>query len=48
MSVQDLEEQISRQAEDVSVTRAMRADIDKVPGLEKEITRLHVENEYWR
>ena len=46
--LQELEEQISRQAEDAAVTRALRADIDKVPDLEREVTRLRNENEYWR
>ncbi|XP_076459747.1 mitotic spindle assembly checkpoint protein MAD1-like [Babylonia areolata] len=45
--IKDLEEQVSRQAEDAAVTRAMRGDIEKVPGLEKEVTRLRTENEYW-
>ena len=46
--LQELEEQISRQAEDAAVTRALRADIEKVPDLEREVTRLRNENEYWR
>lgn len=46
--VKELEEQISRQAEDATVNRALRADIEKVPGLETELARLRTENEYHR
>ncbi|XP_070187007.1 mitotic spindle assembly checkpoint protein MAD1-like isoform X2 [Littorina saxatilis] len=45
--VKELEEQMTRQEEDATVTRALRADIEKVPDLEKEVTRLRTENEYW-
>ncbi|KAK7500988.1 hypothetical protein BaRGS_00007868 [Batillaria attramentaria] len=44
--IKDLEEQISKQAEDAAVNRSLREDIDKVPGLLKEVNRLRVENEY--
>ncbi|KAL8625266.1 hypothetical protein ACOMHN_030024 [Nucella lapillus] len=45
--IKDLEEQMGRQEEDAAVARVMRADIEKVPGLEKEVSQLRVENEYW-
>ncbi|XP_025081208.1 mitotic spindle assembly checkpoint protein MAD1-like isoform X2 [Pomacea canaliculata] len=46
--IKELEEVVAQHKEDAAIAHAMRADVEKVPGLEKELVKLRTENEYYR